>query len=149
MLKLNQLAPDFELSDQDNKKHKLSDLRNKFVVVYFYPKDNTPGCTQEACDFRDNMDKINNEDCIVLGISKDGLASHQNFKDKYNLNFNLLADPDLTVHQKYQVLNEEKKVIRSTFLIDKSGKIIKLWSPVKVPNHVTEVLEAIQELSSQ
>lgn len=140
MLELNQLAPDFELLDQDSKKHKLSDLRNKFVVIYFYPKDNTPGCTQEACDFRDNMDKLSSENCIVFGISKDSLASHLQFRDKYNLNFNLLSDPDLTVHKKYQVLNEEEKVIRSTFLIDKNGKIIKIWSKVKVSDHVAEVV---------
>jgi peroxiredoxin Q/BCP len=145
MLEINMVAPDFELLDQDGNMLKLSRLRKKLVVVYFYPKDNTPGCTQQACDFRDNIQALSNEACIVLGISKDGPASHKAFKNKYDLNFNLLVDTDLMVHKAYEVLNEDK-VVRSTFLIDKEGKIVKIWSNVKVKNHVMEVLETIKAL---
>ncbi len=145
MLKIHQQAPDFNLSGTDGKFYQLSALKDKLVVIYFYPKDNTPGCTQEACDFRDNFSKIAKKGCSVFGISKDSMESHKKFMDKYELNFVLLSDSELQAHIAYQVL-EEKKTIRSTFLIDKEGKIAKIWSKVSVKNHVEEVLKAIEEI---
>jgi len=147
MLKINQKAPDFALLGTDGKLHKLSALKGKLVVINFYPKDNTPGCTQEACDFRDNLERLTEENCVIFGISKDSLISHEKFKEKYALNFTLLSDPDLEAHVAYQAL-EEKKTIRSTFLIDKKGKIVKIWPKVSIKNHVEEVLKAIQELKT-
>jgi peroxiredoxin Q/BCP len=145
MLTEQTIAPDFTLMGNDGKEYTLSALKGKSVVIYFYPKDDTPGCTKEACDFRDNLPQLIEKDCLVFGISKDSLASHQKFKGKYNLNFVLLSDIDLKVHKAYQVL-EETKTIRSTFLIDKTGKINKIWTKVKVPNHVEAVIASLKAL---
>lgn len=146
MIKENSKAPDFKLLGDDGKEYSLTSLQGNNVVLYFYPKDSTPGCTREACDFRDNLEQLTNYECIVLGVSKDNVASHNKFKDKYNLNFRLLCDTDLKVHKLYNALNEEK-TIRSTFLIDKKGNIIKIWPKVTVSGHVEEVLKVLQQKS--
>jgi len=146
MLQENQLAPNFTLVDNTGKSHSLADTRGKCVVVYFYPKDDTPGCTREACDFRDNLAALTKENCLVWGISKDNASSHVKFIEKYDLNFTLLSDTDLKVHEAYEAL-EDNKTIRSTFLIDQNGKLAKVWSKVKVDGHVSSVMTAIKGLN--
>ncbi len=146
MLKEQSKAPEFALPDEEGKKHSLAAHKGKLVILYFYPKDNTPGCTQEACDFRDTLARLTASDCVVYGISKDSESSHAKFIDKYDLNFSLLSDQNLIVHQAYEVL-ADNKTIRSTFLIDKTGKIAKVWSPVKVEGHVDQVMKAISTLN--
>ncbi len=131
----------------------LSDFKGKKnVVLYFYPKDNTPGCTQEACDFRDHLTRAQNQDTVVLGISRDSLKSHVKFSEKYQLPFPLLSDPEGEVCQKYGCWKEKsmfgKKyfgIERSTFLIDKKGMLKGIWRKVKVKGHVDEVLQKIKE----
>ncbi len=152
MLKENEKAPDFSLKGIDEegreKEFSLSEFRGKKVIIYFYPKDNTPGCTQEACDFRDNIERIKKKGAIVLGISPDSINSHKKFKEKYKLSFPLLSDPDKEVAQKYGAYGERKMygktvkgIIRSTFIIDEKGKIINAFYNVKVEGHVEEVLK--------
>lgn len=147
MLKVGSKAPEFTLEDAKQQTHTLSKAKGKTVVLYFYPRDNTPGCTQEACDFRDQLENLNARNTVVYGISRDSTRSHENFQTKHQLNFTLLSDPELSAHQAYQALNEQDKTIRSTFLIDKTGKIIKVWPKVSVKGHVAEVLEAIEQLT--
>ena len=144
-------APAFSLAGDDGKTHKLADHKGKRVVLYFYPRDLTPGCTTEACDFRDNLARIGKTGAIVYGVSKDSLASHAKFRDKHDLNFTLLSDPDLRAHKAYGAWGEKtmygKKtegVIRSTFLIDESGKLAKVWRHVKAAGHVDRVLQALE-----
>lgn len=146
-------APDFTLAADDGKKIKLSALKGKPVVVYFYPKDDTPGCTREACAFRDRKKELEKLGAVVLGISPDDAASHAKFRDKFDLNFPLLADIDHKVAEKYGAWREKnmygKKsmgIQRSTFLIDKGGKIAKVWKKVSVDGHDEQVLEALQGL---
>lgn len=148
MLKEGNKAPDFKLPGDDGKTHSLKDYKGKKVVLYFYPKDDTSGCTKEACDFRDNMKRIAKKDTVVIGVSKDSIKSHNKFKDKYDLNFLLLSDEDCKVLEKYGVWQEKSMygrkymgVVRSTFIIDENGKIKKIFPKVKVPGHVDEVLE--------
>ena len=131
-MEIGNLAPDFTLMGSDGKEHKLSDYIGKKVILYFYPKDNTPGCTTEACDFRDNIDRITNQNAIVVGISKDNLNSHNKFIEKFNLPFILLSDEDKIVCELYDVIKEKnmygKKVLgieRSTFIINEEGYLIK------------------------
>lgn len=146
-----QKATNFTLSDQEGKTHSLSDYKGKFVVLYFYPKDMTPGCTKEACDFRDNTQEFAKLNAVVLGISRDSLKSHQKFSEKYKLNFPILADEDKSVCKAYGVLKEKsmfgKKymgIVRTTFLIDPDGNIIKKWDKVKVLGHNEEVLKELK-----
>ncbi|BBM36080.1 thioredoxin-dependent thiol peroxidase [Pseudoleptotrichia goodfellowii] len=146
-------APDFELPADNGEIIKLSDYKGKTVVLYFYPKDSTPGCTQEACSFRDNFERIANKGVTVLGISKDSIKKHKNFKEKNKLPFLLLSDENNDVCEKYQVWKEKmnfgKKyfgIERSTFLIDNKGNIVKEWRKVKVNGHVDEVLKEIENL---
>ncbi|PSN86795.1 thioredoxin-dependent thiol peroxidase [Candidatus Marsarchaeota G1 archaeon BE_D] len=141
-------APDFELKDQKGNVISLKNFRGKKVVLYFYPKDDTPGCTKEACSFRDNMDKIIEKGAIVIGISNDDLKSHEKFSKKYNLNFSLLSDVDRRVSIKYGVYKKKNlygKIVwgieRSTFIIDEQGKIKKIFRKVNVEGHVDEVLK--------
>jgi peroxiredoxin Q/BCP len=148
-------APAFTLEDQDGKKVKLSDFAGQWVVLYFYPKDNTSGCTAEACDFTDNISQFKKLDTVVLGVSPDSAASHRKFIDKHNLKISLLADPDHGVLEKYGVWQtksmygrEYKGVVRSTFLIDPSGKIARVWEKVKVKGHVDDVKAALKELAA-
>lgn len=147
-------APDFNLigidEDGTERKFSLKDLKGKKVVLYFYPKDNTPGCTQEACDFRDNMARLR-KDAVVLGVSPDSIESHKKFRDKFGLEFPLLSDTEKTVANAYGAWGEKtlygKKsmgLIRSTFLIDEKGTVIKAWRKVKVAGHVDEVLGTIK-----
>lgn len=148
MLKEGSIAPVFKLPGDDGKTHSLSDYKGKKVVLYFYPKDDTSGCTAEACDFRDNMKRIAKKDSVVIGVSKDPLKSHTKFKDKYNLNFLLLSDEDGKMLEKYGVWQEKSMygrkywgIARTTFIIDENGRIQKIFEKVKVKGHVDEVLE--------
>lgn len=146
MLAVGDKAPKFKLSATlSEKKLSLKKLRGKIVILYFYPKDHTSGCTKEACDFRDRLERLNSYDVAVIGVSKDSLKSHHSFSDKHQLNFPLVADTDLEIIKAYGVA-KDKKVIRSTFLIDTKGKIAKIWHKVKVDGHVDEVLAAVEEL---
>ncbi|MBS5928717.1 MAG: thioredoxin-dependent thiol peroxidase [Clostridium sp.] len=150
MLKIGELAPDFELMGSDNKQHKLSEYRGKKVILYFYPKDNTPGCTTEACDFRDNYTIINDKNAIVIGISKDTLTSHDKFIKKFELPFILLSDEEKIVCSLYDVIKEKnmygKKVLgieRSTFIIDENGILTHEFRKVKVKGHIESILEIL------
>jgi len=131
----------------------LKSLRGKIVVLYFYPKDNTPGCTTEACDFKANHLKFKRRNTLIFGISRDSLASHEKFKAKFSLPFDLLSDADEKACQLFEVIKEKnmygRKVIgveRSTFLIDDNGKLQYVWRKVKVKGHVEDVLDAVQAL---
>jgi len=146
-------APDFNLATDGGGQVKLSALKGKKVVIYFYPKDDTPGCTKESCQFRDDHPKFKKEGVEIIGISKDSAESHDKFKAKYELNFTLAADPDLEAIKAYEVWKEKnmygKKsmgVERSTFLIDEQGKIAKAWRKVSVDGHAEEVLKAAKEI---
>ncbi|MEQ8785731.1 MAG: thioredoxin-dependent thiol peroxidase [Pirellulaceae bacterium] len=146
-------APAFTLTDVDGKKVKLSQLKGSPVVLYFYPKDDTPGCTKEACAFRDRKAELAKAGAQVFGVSPDSVESHVKFRDKYQLNFSLLADPDHAVAEKYGAWREKnmygKKsmgIQRSTFLIDADGKVAKVWKRVTVDGHDQQVLDALAEL---
>lgn len=143
-------APAFNLTDQDGNKVSLNKLKGTKFVLYFYPKDSTPGCTQESCDFRDNIKKFAKKDVQVLGISKDSAKSHLKFIEKYDLPFPLLVDEDTEVCKAFGVLKKKSmfgksymSIERSTFIIDEKGKIEAAWRKVKVKDHVKEVLDAI------
>lgn len=147
-MEIEKLAPDFELLGSDGNMHKLSDYKGKKVILYFYPKDNTPGCTAQACDIRDNYKKITDENCIVIGISKDNLKSHNKFIEKFELPFILLSDEEKVVCELYDVIKEKnmygKKVLgieRSTFIIDENGILIKEFRKVNAKKHITLLLE--------
>jgi peroxiredoxin Q/BCP len=129
------------------------DLKGKLVVLYFYPKDNTPGCTREGQDFRDNFSKFTRLNTIIFGVSRDSIKSHENFKAKQKFPFDLLADPDEKLCQLFDVIKEKNMygrklmgIERSTFLIDSEGVLQREWRKVKVPDHVAEVLDAVKEL---
>lgn len=147
MIKEGDKAPDFTLKgiDEagDEKEFSLKDRAGKRAVIYFYPKDNTSGCTQEACDFRDNMARITAAAVMVLGVSPDTTESHKGFQEKHGLAFPLLSDPDKTTAGAYGAYGE-KGIIRSTFLIGEDGRIKRLWRDVKVAGHVDEVLSALK-----
>jgi peroxiredoxin Q/BCP len=150
MLKVGDKAPDFRLIGTSGHAVTLKELRGRKVVLYFYPRDDTPGCTREACAFRDSMARLRRAGVDVLGVSKDSLASHERFRTKYELPFELLSDPDSSVATAYGAYGTKtmygKKVqgtIRSTFLIDEKGRVAVVWSPVKVDGHVDQVLEAL------
>lgn len=151
MLKVGDKAPAFTLKNEQDQDIKLSDFRGKKVVLYFYPKDNTPGCTKEACSFRDVYDDILESGAVVIGISKDSIKAHQKFKDKYQLPFYLLSDPDHKVIESYGVWQEKKMfgkvymgIVRSTFIIDEEGKIEKIYPKVKPSEHGEEILKALR-----
>ena len=151
-------APAFTLADQDGKKHALKDFLGKPVVLYFYPKDDTSGCTKEACQFRDQKPDFKKVKAVVLGVSPDSVDSHRKFVDKHELNFTLLSDPkdadgNPKICGKYGVWQEKSMygrkymgVVRTTYLIDAKGKVARRWDKVKVPDHADAVLEAIREL---
>lgn len=146
---LNKEAPDFIGITDEGKTVKLSDFRGKYVVLYFYPKDNTPGCTKEACNFRDNMDIISSTDTVVIGVSTDSENSHKKFKQKFNLNFTLISDKDKNISKLYNTLSITGTSKRITFLIDKNGIIKYVWDKVNVNNHAQEVLEKIKEIQTK
>lgn len=144
-------APDFKIQIDDGNTFELSDYRGQKVVIYFYPKDNTPGCTTEACDFRESIGQFNQLNCKVIGISRDSVAKHAKFKEKYNLNFPLGADEDGTVCQLYGVWVEKsmfgKKyygINRTTFLIDEQGIVAHDWPNVSVSTHIKDILAVLQ-----
>lgn len=148
-------APDFTLPTDNDGSVTLSQLKGKPVVIYFYPKDDTPGCTKEACGFRDNMARLQKNGVTVIGISKDSAKKHDKFKEKYDLNFPLASDEDCKVCEAYGSWVEKSMygrkymgIDRSTFLIDAKGKLAKIWRKVKVTGHVDDVLQAIEELDN-
>ncbi len=152
MIKEGNKAPDFTAMNQNGDKVKLSDLRGQRVVLYFYPKDDTPGCTKEACSFRDADDVFGSKGIKVLGVSTDDARSHQKFIDKFKLPFDLLADTDKKIVEKYGVWGEKsmygKKYMgtfRKTFLIDENQKVVKIFDKVNVAEHADEVLKAFGE----
>lgn len=152
----NTKAPAFTLTAHDGSKVKLSDMKGSLVVLYFYPADDTPGCTREACAFRDRSGELKKLGAKLIGISPDDVASHVKFVKKFNLNFPLLADPDHAVAEKYGAWREKnmygkKKmgIARSTFLIDAEGKVAKIWKAVKVDGHDEHVLAALKELAGK
>lgn len=150
MLKIDTIAPDFLLLDQDGNERRLSDWRGKKVILYFYPKDNTPGCTKEACSLRDYKDKLEKKNAVIVGVSKDSPSSHQKFIAKQNLNFILLSDPEHKVLEMYEAWGEKtnygKKTfgtIRSTYIIDEDGIIKKTFPKVSVSTHGEDILQAL------
>ena len=149
-LKPGDKAPDFTLADHDGRPVSLSDFRGQRVLVYFYPKDDTPGCTKEACQFNDNLAAFERAQVPVLGISPDKADSHQKFRAKYGLRFGLLSDPDHKVMERYGAWGEKTMygrtttgVLRSTFLVDEKGKIARSWYNVKADGHAAKVLAEV------
>jgi len=152
MLEVGKKAPDFSLLNQDEKKISLEDYVGQKVVLYFYPKDDTSGCTKEACSFSDDLPKFSKIDAVILGVSPDSVKSHKKFSEKYKLKFDLLADDEKNVVEKYGVWKEKSMygrkymgVERTTFIIDEKGKIKKIFNKVKVDAHNKEVLEALKD----
>ena len=148
MLKEGTKAPDFTLNDKDGRRISISDFRGKEVVVYFYPKDNTPGCTKQACVFKEAYDGFKADDIAVIGISKDSIQSHQKFAEKYELPFILLSDPDLEAIKAYDVWQEKKLygktsmgVVRATYIIDENGVIIKVFEKAKPDTNAYDILD--------
>jgi peroxiredoxin Q/BCP len=153
MLKEGDKAPEFELQDDTGKTVKLSDFKGQKVILYFYPKDDTPGCTQEACDLRDRSKQVQKQGAVVLGVSPDSVESHQKFKKKFELPFRLLADPGSKVCQLYGVWKEKSMygrtymgVERTTCLIDEKGKIARFFPKVKVEGHADELLAQLSSI---
>lgn len=153
MIEINCAVPDFTLIGSDNQEHKLSQYRGKKVILYFYPRDNTPGCSTEACNFRDSNDVFINKNAIIIGISRDSLKSHTKFIEKFNLPFILLSDEKEEVCNLFNVIKEKnmygKKVFgieRSTFIINEEGILIKEYRKVKVKDHVSTVLKDLELL---
>lgn len=153
MLSIGDKVPNFTGFDVENKEISLSNFIGKKVVIYFYPKDDTPGCTKEACSFRDNFTQITEKGIIVIGISTDDVISHQKFKKKYDLPFNLIADPDKKIVNMFEVFKEKnmygKKIlgtVRTTFLINEEGEIIHIFKKPKSEIHATEVLNKFNSM---
>ena len=147
MLEVGTQAPDFTLPDQNGNMHSLSEYRGKKVILYFYPKDNTPGCTKQACGFAERYPQFIEKGAVVLGISKDSVASHKKFEEKYGLPFTILSDPELVAIQAYDVWQEKKNygktymgVVRTTYLIDEEGKIAKAFDKVKAADNPEQML---------
>ncbi len=152
MPNVGDVAPDFTLVDQNGTEHTLSNYRGKWVVLYFYPKDDTPGCTKEACSFNENLGAVEEKGAVVFGVSADSTDSHTKFANKYSLQFPLLSDPKRSVIEAYGVWQEKnmygKKsmgIVRTTYLIGPDGKVAHVWDRVKVDGHTREVLDAIGE----
>lgn len=153
MILENAKAPDFELFNHEGEKISLSDFKGKSVVLYFYPKDNTPGCTTEACNFRDDYEEYRKQGVVIIGVSPDSKESHSKFTSKHSLPFILLVDEDHKVCEIYGVWGKKKTfgkeyfgVLRTTFLIDKNGNIVKVFKGVKPAKHSKEVIAAFNEL---
>lgn len=150
MIEVGTKAPDFSLPDQNGDMHSLSDYRGKKVILYFYPKDSTAGCTKQACGFADRYPQIQERGAVVLGVSKDSVASHKRFEEKYGLPFTLLSDTELEVIKAYDVWKEKKNygkvsmgVVRTTYLIDEEGVIIKAMDKVKAADNPQQMLEEL------
>ena len=150
MLTVGTKAPEFSLPDQDGVVHTLKEYAGQKVILYFYPKDNTPGCTSQACGFSQRYPQFQEKDAIVIGISKDSVASHKKFQEKYNLAFTLLSDPELTAIKAYDVWQEKKNygkvsmgVVRTTYLIDENGMIAKAFGKVKAAENPAKMLEEL------
>ena len=150
MLETGKKAPDFTLPDQNGEMHTLSEYRGQKVILYFYPKDNTSGCTKQACGFGDRYPQIREKGAVVLGVSKDSVGSHKKFEEKYSLPFTLLSDTELSVIKAYDVWKEKKSsgkvsmgVVRTTYLIDEDGVIIKAMDKVKAADNPQEMLEVL------
>lgn len=155
MIEVGNKAPEFKSVIDGNEDFELNKFFGNWIVLYFYPKDDTSGCTKEACGFRDNMERITSYGATVLGVSPDSVKSHDKFKEKYNLNFSLIADPEKEICNLYGVIGEKKMygktylgVIRSTFLINPDGNIAYIWKNVKVDGHVDEVIKKIEEIKN-
>lgn len=147
MLEIGSKAPEFTLPDQNGEMHSLSEYKGKKVILYFYPKDNTAGCTKQACGFAELYPQFLEKDAVVLGVSKDSVASHKKFEEKYGLPFTLLSDPELTAIQAYDVWQEKKNygkvsmgVVRTTYLIDEEGNIAKVFGKVKAADNPAQML---------
>ena len=147
MLEIGTVAPDFTLPDQNGTTHSLSDYRGKKVILYFYPKDNTAGCTKQACNFKELMPQFREKGAVILGVSKDSVASHKRFEEKYGLPFTLLSDEEKTVLQAYDVWKEKKNygkvsmgVVRTTYLIDENGIIVRAYDKVKAADNPMQML---------
>ena len=150
---LQQTVPDFELPSTGDKTIRLSDLHGKNVLIYFYPKDNTPGCTLEGQNFRDHIETFNAHNTLIFGISRDSVRAHENFKEKQQFPFDLLSDADETVCNLFGVMQLKKNygreymgIVSSTFLLDPEGKLINEWRNVKVKQHIDEVLDVVKNL---
>ena len=150
MLEVGVKAPDFELPDQNGKIHRLSDYTGKKVILYLYPKDNTAGCTKQACGFSERYPQFNEKGAVILGVSKDSVSSHKRFEEKYGLTFTLLADPERKVIEAYDVWKEKKNygkvsmgVVRTTYLIDEQGIIIKANDKVKAADDPENMLKEL------
>lgn len=155
MLTENTSAPLFTLKDQNGKDHSLEDARGKWLLLYFYPRDNTPGCTKEACEVRDNFDDFSQYNCLVWGVSTDSVESHKKFEEKHGLPFTLLADTEKEVVLKYDVWAPKKfmgkefmGIVRASYLINPEGKITKVYPKVKPALHALEVLEDLRSLTN-
>ncbi|MFH1049954.1 MAG: thioredoxin-dependent thiol peroxidase [bacterium] len=153
VLNVGRKAPAFTAVMEANNKISLSNLKGKWIVLYFYPKDNTPGCTKEACSFRDNMAKITKAGAVVIGVSPDTSKSHDKFLEKYNLNFHLISDTEKKICEKYGILGEKimfgrkvQGVLRTTFIINPEGIIAYVFPKVKVEGHVDEVIHILEQL---
>lgn len=150
MLEVGTKAPDFSLPDQDGKVHTLSEYVGRKIILYFYPKDNTPGCTKQACGFSELYPQFTERGAVVLGVSRDSVASHKKFQEKYHLNFTLLSDPELKVIQAYGVWQEKKNygkvsmgVVRTTYLIDEKGMVEKVFKSVKAAENPAQMLKQL------
>lgn len=150
MLEVGTVAPDFTLQDQNGEEHSLSDYRGKKVILYFYPKDNTAGCTKQACGFAELYPQFTEKGAVILGVSKDSVKSHKNFETKYNLPFSILSDPEHEVIEKYDVWKEKKNygkvsmgVVRTTYLIDEKGIIVKALGKVKAAENPQDMMDLI------
>ena len=154
MLKDGMQAPEFKMPDQNGKEHRLGDYLGQWVILYFYPKDMTPGCTTEACSFRDAFPSFNQVNAVIFGVSKDSVKRHAKFAEKYDLPFVLLSDESGEVCEKYDVWKQKSLygksylgIVRSTYLIDPQGKIVKTYPKVKVKEHAAEIWKDLAELS--
>ena len=153
-LKEKSKAPIFSIPSTNKSNYSLKESMGKYIVIYFYPKDDTPGCTIETNDFNKLLPKFRKLNCEIYGISKDSISSHNKFRNKFKIKFNLLADEKLKVLKKYKVWGKKKfmgkefmGILRTTFLIDKKGKIIKIWENVRVKDHAKDVLKTLQNIT--
>jgi thioredoxin-dependent peroxiredoxin len=150
MIKKGDKAPDFKISADDGKIYSLKNFKGKNLVLYFYPKDMTSGCTTEACDFRDNIKLFKKKNTIVIGVSKDSIESHKKFKSKYNLQFPLLSDENMEMLKAYNVWKEKSMygrkymgIERTTYIIDENGIVVEIYNKVKVAGHIEEILKQL------